>query len=119
MLTTFGKFCRKLRIDYGQLLKDMADILGVTASYLSAVEIGKRAVPKKWKSIIIEHYSLDEEQSQILAEAIDLSKQDIKMAMNKFTESDKKLVLSFARSFTELNDDEKARIKNILNKKSQ
>ncbi|KHF28295.1 Helix-turn-helix domain protein [Anoxybacillus sp. BCO1] len=48
MLTEFGRFCRKLRIDNGELLKHMADKLGVTSSYLSAVENGKRNVPQDW-----------------------------------------------------------------------
>ena len=42
MLTALGKFLRKLRIDNGEILKDMADKLGVTASFLSAVENGKK-----------------------------------------------------------------------------
>lgn len=46
-LTEFGKFSRKLRIDNGELLKDMAIKLNVTVSYLSAVEIGKRNIPEK------------------------------------------------------------------------
>jgi transcriptional regulator with XRE-family HTH domain len=45
MLTEFGQYLRKIRIDCGDLLKDMADKLGVTSSYLSAVETGKRNVP--------------------------------------------------------------------------
>ena len=48
-LTEFGKFSRKLRIDNGELLKDMAIKLNVTVSYLSAVEIGKRNIPEKWE----------------------------------------------------------------------
>ena len=42
MITPFGKYLRKLRIDHDEKLKDMAAKLGVTGSYLSAVEIGKR-----------------------------------------------------------------------------
>ena len=45
MLTGFGKELRKLRIMAGELIRDMADKLEVTASYLSAVETGKRQVP--------------------------------------------------------------------------
>jgi transcriptional regulator with XRE-family HTH domain len=50
MLTPFGKKVRKLRIDVGVTLKSMADAMGVTSSYLSAIETGKRAVtdPEKY-----------------------------------------------------------------------
>ena len=43
MLTALGRFLRKIRIDRNELLKDMADKLEVSASFLSAVENGKRA----------------------------------------------------------------------------
>ena len=58
-VTEFGKFSRKLRIENDELLRDMANKLGVTASYLSAVEIGKRNIPKKWEHIIVNAYQLD------------------------------------------------------------
>lgn len=116
MLTAFGKFCRKLRIDRGELLRDMAEVLNVTASYLSAVEIGKRPVPKKWIKIIVEHYNLDEVQSKELERVVDLSQNSIKLPIGDFDEEDKELMLSFARRFKELEANDKDRIKAILNK---
>lgn len=38
MLTAFGKELRKLRIMAGELIRDMAARLDVTASYLSGVD---------------------------------------------------------------------------------
>jgi len=49
MLTRLGRFLKKLRIDNGEILKNMADKFNVTASYLSAVENGKRAFPNEWR----------------------------------------------------------------------
>ena len=46
MLTSIGRFLRKLRIDHGEILKDMADALGVSYAFLSAVENGKKKCPK-------------------------------------------------------------------------
>ena len=42
MLTSLGRFLRKLRIDRGEILKNMAEKLEVTSSFLSAVENGKK-----------------------------------------------------------------------------
>lgn len=42
MITPIGKFLRKLRIDTGEILKDMAEKLHVSPSFLSAVENGKK-----------------------------------------------------------------------------
>ena len=45
MVNEFGKLLRKIRIDNGEILKDMADKLEMTSSYLSAIECGKRNIP--------------------------------------------------------------------------
>ena len=50
MITPIGKFLRKLRIDTGEILKDMAEKLHVSPSFLSAVENGKKKMPSTWNS---------------------------------------------------------------------
>ena len=50
MLTSIGKFLRKLRVDHDEILKDMAEKLEVTVSFLSAVENGKKHMPAAWNS---------------------------------------------------------------------
>ena len=46
-LKSLGKFFRKIRIDYGEILKNMADKLEVVF-FLSAVENGKKKMPSNW-----------------------------------------------------------------------
>ncbi|MDK0626423.1 helix-turn-helix transcriptional regulator [Clostridium perfringens] len=117
MLTYFGKFARKLRIDNGELLKDMAEKLEVTTSYLSAVEVGKRNIPTKWKEKLVNIYNLDENKEHELDEAIFNSQKVIKLNLeNLRKDSDKELMLAFARKFEDLDDDSKKDIINILNK---
>ena len=65
-LTEFGKFLRKLRVDNGELLKDMAIKLNVTPSFLSMVETGRRNIPKKWEEDIEKIYSLSLKQKEEL-----------------------------------------------------
>lgn len=62
MKTTFGKFVAKLRIDHSETQLDMAKKLGVTASYLSAVELGKREVPPEWIHSLSSLYELTPSQ---------------------------------------------------------
>lgn len=47
-LTEFGKTVRKARIDTGQTLLSMAEELGVTASFLSAMETGRKKIGAEW-----------------------------------------------------------------------
>jgi transcriptional regulator with XRE-family HTH domain len=118
MLSVFGKLLRKIRIDNGEILKDMADKLKVTSSYLSAVEVGKRAVPESWPEVIAKVYNLDDSQLDALRSAADEQKVQVKFDLNLLGQNDKNLVLSFAREFKELNDEEKDQIFSILKKRS-
>ncbi|KAA0791763.1 helix-turn-helix transcriptional regulator [Bacillus sp. BPN334] len=119
MLTPFGKFCRKLRIDNGELLKDMAGKLEVTSSYLSAVENGKRNVPQEWFNKISVFYSLSNEESEELRQSVQDSQKVIKIDFEGFSSDDKTTVLALAREFKELDEKEKNKIKNILLKKKK
>lgn len=116
MLTNFGKFVRKIRIDNGDLLKDMADVLQVTSSYLSAVEIGKRNVPIAWAEIITKHYKLNKLQEAELYSAIDDSQLNIKIDLSTYDTFDKNIVLTFARKFDTLADSDKEQIRTLLSK---
>jgi transcriptional regulator with XRE-family HTH domain len=44
-MTPFGKRMRELRAARGMALKDMAEAIGVSSAYLSALEHGKRGRP--------------------------------------------------------------------------
>ncbi|MEC0665386.1 helix-turn-helix transcriptional regulator [Priestia flexa] len=116
MLTLFGKFCRKLRIDNGDLLKDMAGKLEVTSSYLSAVENGKRNVPHNWIDKISDLYSLSPEDYNELKQAVEASKKVVKLDFTDFSSEDKNTILALAREFKGLDEDDKIKIKNILHK---
>lgn len=57
--TPFGKFAAKVREDRGLLLKDFAERLGVSSSFLSNVEFGRKAIPEGWEDAIREKFALD------------------------------------------------------------
>lgn len=48
VINEFGRAVRHARLDAGVTLKQMAEALGSSASYLSAMETGKKAVPERW-----------------------------------------------------------------------
>ncbi|MFC4799458.1 helix-turn-helix domain-containing protein [Neobacillus sp. GCM10023253] len=114
MLTLFGKFCRKLRIDNGELLKDMAAKLGVTSSYLSAVENGKRNVPQAWVETISNSYSLSTDERYELRQAVQDSQKVVKIDFEGLSSEDKNAILALAREFKGLDESDKKKIKNIL-----
>lgn len=113
-LTEFGKFSRKLRIENDELLKDMSEKLGVTASYLSAVEIGKRNIPKVWEEKIVRAYNLDNEKAIELKKTIEYSKKVIQINVESFDKEEKDLVLMLARKMDNLNEQEREDLKKML-----
>ncbi len=114
MLNSFGKFCRKLRIDKGELLKDMATKLGVTSSYLSAVENGKRNVPHNWIEKISEIYLLDSSEINELERSFDESKKVVQIDFSGYSSEEKNDLLALAREFKGLDEDDREKIKDIL-----
>lgn len=115
MLTNFGKFCRKLRIDRGELLLDMANRLGVSAAFLSKVENGKKKPPKEWRDILISEYDLNETQVYELDDCIFDALNRESIDISEFASGEKDLMLSFARQFNNLSDEKIKKIRNIIN----
>lgn len=113
-ITEFGKFSRKLRIENDELLRNMADKLGVTPSYLSAVEIGKRNIPKKWETIIVNAYNLDESKALELRESIECSAKVINIKAEQLNNEEKNLILMLARKVNKLDEKDKSDLKEIL-----
>lgn len=116
MLSEFAKFSRKLRIEESELLKDMAYRLGVTSSYLSAVEVGKRAIPEKWINLLVKEYGLSSSQESELKEIYQNSMDSITMNLKEKSKKDKDLIISFARNFDSLDEDVKNSLKELFSK---
>jgi transcriptional regulator with XRE-family HTH domain len=117
MLTAIGRYLRKLRIDRGELLKDMSDRLGVTSSYLSAIENGKRTFPTEWAKKIGDDYGLDSSGRAALENAITESADSVRIELSEVNGSRKNLAFAFARKFETLDEEELAKIRNILEDK--
>ncbi len=114
MVTNFGKFCRKLRIDKGELLFDMAKKLGVSSAFLSKVENGNKKPPKEWEDSFITLYDLDESKSselrQYMFEAINYDSID----MSEFNDDNRQMLLSFARKLGSMDDTKKNELKKMF-----
>lgn len=115
MLTPFGKAIRKMRIDEGMSLKSMADSLGVSSSYLSAVETGKRAVTKPLLDGISNGMNISETQKAELIRAAKISQQSVELNLAGRGEKAREVAIAFARSFEELSDSDIQKLKQLLN----
>ena len=115
MINNFGKFCRKLRIDKGELLYDMATKLEVSSAFLSKVENGKKKPPKEWRELIIDLYDLNAKQIQQLDQYLYEAQNYDSIDISYMEDEDRMMMLSFARKFK---DFDKNKLKKILESES-
>ena len=115
-VTSLGKILRKIRIDHNEVLQDMAEKLGVTASFLSAVENGKRNVPASWLDQLPSVYSLSEQSADALRQAARTQMKFVKLELDKANEKRDEVVFAFARKIEELDDTVLDELKKILAK---
>lgn len=113
-MTEIGKFLKRLRIENGEVLLNMAQKLGVTPSFLSAVELGKKKMPYEWNLKIRSAYSLTPEQEDELDEAISLSEKAVILDFEEVSPTAKKLAVSFARSFSDFSDEQLDALKKLM-----
>ena len=114
MLTSLGRFLRKLRIDRGEVLKDMAAKLNVTVSFLSAVENGKKKMPSSWNGEICRLYNFDQNKRDEFTVAIAETEKVVEMNLLNTTIGKRELAVSFARRFSEIDDSQVEAIRRIL-----
>lgn len=119
MFTELGRFLRKLRIDNDEILRDMAEKIGVTSSYLSAIECGKRNIPSDFIEKISSLYSLDANQKSEFEAARDLTIKDISINLTDASCQKRDLALQFARTFDDMDEQTTQALLDFLNKGKQ
>lgn len=117
METSIGKFLRVLRIENQEILKDMADRLGVSSAFLSAVENGKKKLPDSWYEKLTKIYSLTERQQGELKQAVIESSDIVELDIAHSACYQRNLAVSFAREFNSIDEDLCKKLLKLLNKK--
>ncbi|WP_444996700.1 helix-turn-helix domain-containing protein [Aliikangiella sp. IMCC44359] len=112
--TKFGLFIRQSRLIKGVNLKQMAESMDMKPSFLSALELGKKAISDETIEKIINYLELDEVQQKELKEAAERSQPIAKVNLTTESVRDRELVLMFARKFREISDEEKQRLEDLL-----
>ena len=114
MVTSFGKALWKLRIDRGMVLKNMADMLGVSSAYLSAIELGKRAIPDSLVNSVAAVFGLSGQEANDLRKQAEISQPSLKVDMSDAEDQNKELMLVFARKFKDLSPEQLDKLNKML-----
>ncbi len=119
MITKIGNFLRKLRLDKQQILKDMAEILGVSSAFLSAVENGKKSMPDSWYPIFKSNYELTDEEMDELRQAAMESQKSISLNLKNASSANRQLAVSFARQFDTMDEATSKKLLSILKERKK
>ena len=117
--TKFGEELIVLRTRRHQTLQNMADVLGVSKPFLSAVEAGKKRIPDKWIDIICDHYNLKPYYREQLQSAADMSRSQIKINLNGSENYKREVALQFQDHFSNIDESTAKQIIRILNCKAE
>lgn len=115
-MTPFGLFMRKLRLDQGLLLKDMADAMGVSSSFLSALEHGKKGAPNsEFVSTLESKFKLNPAQREELRRAVRDSSTSLAIPP-KITPLGFETAHAFARRLPNLSESQLRQLQKIIEK---
>ena len=118
MLTTLGKELRKLRIDQGLNMLEMAGAMNYSTAMLSAIETGKKKVPGDFVDRLIRACpttAASQDQWQTWA---NLANREARVPLDGTREEDAQLITELARRFSELSVKDKGRLRAVLRKES-
>lgn len=117
-LTPFGIFARKLRTDHGEYQHDMAERLGVTTSYLSAVERGHRNVPNNWVDRLGDMYGITAEDLYTFRKAASESRTYDSLDISHLNFEDKRLIGEIAIALPDASDEIREAVSACVSQKS-
>ena len=119
-MTPFGEKLRELREARGVQLKDMADALGVTPTYLSALEHGRRSKPN-WSFVqrVIHYFNIIWDEADELQRIADLSDPKAVIDTSGLSPKATKLANRLSRQISDLSDADLDRLLAILEKPDQ
>src|SRR5260221_535785 len=102
MLTPFGKALRQLRTKYDMRLLDLANALGVSSAYVSAVETGRKPIPDGFVAQVGRAMPIDADELRVLRRTADRTKKEIKV--DSLRDEQRELLAAFARKLDDVPD---------------
>ena len=114
MISKFGKCIRNIREQENDSLRQMAIKLGISAAFLSAMEVGRKSIPHEYIDKIKSIYNLTKEQEIELEKSIYLTNERVHIELAEMNEAQKDVSLMFARKIKTANNDLLEELKKVL-----
>lgn len=104
MRTRLGDYIRSIRMKADISLRKMATDLGISPAFLSSVENGKKKMPDSWFTLFPETYHLSDAEVEEFKDIAYESFDSVELNIANVSESNKKLAITFARRFEDLDE---------------
>ena len=117
-VTELGKFLRILRINTGETAQQMSAKLGISASYLSTIENGKRNVPPDLEETVIAKYNLTDKEKEKLKNVVVKSTEMVKIDLTELPENKRHVIFELTKNEA-LDDDTVDSILEFIAKKKE
>ncbi len=114
MSTEFGKAVQQLRQLAGLTLFEVAEKMGMSTAFLSAVENGRKRVPDDFVEKLGRAVPSAQAQSNVLESLANQARKQVVLPLPSANRQDADLATVLARKFNNLSDEQKARIRAIL-----
>ena len=118
-VTNLGKKLRKIRIDNDEISSDMARKIEISVLYFSAIENGKRNIPKDLAEKLFKIYQLSDNDKEKILQAISIYSGEMRIRLDSLNEKQQELTLLYAREISKLSDRQIEKITGYFNGKEQ
>ncbi|MGN6279868.1 MAG: helix-turn-helix domain-containing protein [Sphingomonas sp.] len=117
MLTPFGEKCREIRKQKGMLLIEMAHVAEVSPGFLSLVETGRKAIPDRLVTALIQNLDLAPRLANELTSAAALSAKEYRIQMREDASPiDRRLAHALETGFAKMTPLKKQMLLDLLEK---
>ena len=114
MISKFGLYIRKIREKENDSLRQMAIKLGISATFLSAMEVGRKQIPLEYVEKIKGIYDLTEEQVMELEDSIYETNERLPIELALMNDAQKDVSLMFARRIKTADENLLRKLKDAL-----
>lgn len=114
MISKFGICIRNIREKENDSLRQMAIKLGISAAFLSAMEVGRKQIPLEYVGKIKGIYNLTEEKEIELENSIYETNEKVPIELALMNEAQKDISLMFARKIKTADEELLRKLKEAL-----
>jgi len=115
MITEFGKELRKLRLDLGITLNEMATRISVSPSLLSSAETGKKTATPALVEKLAEHFDHVGGNKDAFLRLAEKTRSEVRIRLSEENKQANDVALAFARNFDSLNSDQLNQLMTVFN----